>query len=87
MQVYLLNKVYYSSILTLSLLPALSDFHFASILGPILLPETYGGRVLSPETKQYMVRAIARLDAESGRIKASPSGQFALSMYEKYRLL
>jgi hypothetical protein len=57
------------------------------MLGVILFPETYGGRVLSPQTKQIVATAAASLANETGGIRASPAGQFALRMYEKYRLL
>jgi hypothetical protein len=57
------------------------------MLGVILLPETYGGRVLGPQTKHIVATAAASLASEIGGIGASPAGQFALRMYEKYRLL
>ena len=64
----------------------LIDFHFASMVGVLLLPDAYAGRVLGPETKQFAIRAAAQAAAEAGRIKATPAGQFVLRMYEKYRL-
>jgi hypothetical protein len=56
------------------------------MVGVILLPETYGGRVLDPQTKQIVATAAASLASEMEGIRASPAGQFALRMYENYRL-
>jgi len=54
--------------------------------GLILLYESYGGRVVDPLTRQQVVQLTASLAKEAGRFKASPAGQFAIQLYEKYRL-
>lgn len=67
--------------------PSYIDFHFAAMVGLLLLPEQYAGSVVSRHTRQVLIGAAASFTAESGRVTASPAGQFALRLYKEYRCL
>jgi hypothetical protein len=54
--------------------------------GLMLFPESYGGAVVDQATKQSTAQVAALLAKEVDMVKQSSAGQFALRMFEKYRL-
>ena len=65
--------------------PTFVDVTFASLTGPLAVPDNYGGAALAGESKFVVSHYSAEGQKEAKWFRNTPSGKFALKLYKEFR--